>query len=118
MTEIQIRLIEKEDYLQLYDLIEKNRQRLLTYFPKTSNAITDIETANKFTHLKLRQAFNREQFYFVTEMKNTSQFIGGVILKNIDWSVPKGELAYFIDGEYEGKGFTSYAVKREVKRIY
>ncbi|MCW3107514.1 MAG: ribosomal-protein-serine N-acetyltransferase [Segetibacter sp.] len=111
MTEIQIRSIEKEDYLQLYDIIEKNRQRLLMYFPKTSNAITDIDTAKKYTQLKLRQALNREQFYFVMVLKTTSQIIGGIILKNIDWSVPKGELAYFIDEDSEGKGYTSYAVK-------
>ncbi|GEO09011.1 hypothetical protein SAE01_15070 [Segetibacter aerophilus] len=33
------------------------------------------------------------------------------MVKNIDWSVPKGELAYFIDAEQEGKGFTSNAVE-------
>ncbi len=44
-------------------------------------------------------------------LKSASHIIGSIILKNIDWSVPKAELAYFIDGEYEGKGFTSYAVK-------
>lgn len=111
MSEIQIRLIEKEDYLQLYNVIEKNRQRLLTYFPKTSNAITSIDTARKFTQLKLQQALNRDQFYFIVALKNTSEIIGGIILKNIDWSVPKGELAYFIDIEFEGKGYTTYAVK-------
>jgi ribosomal-protein-serine acetyltransferase len=36
--------------------------------------------------------------------------IGGIIVKNIDWSVPKAELAYFIDEEHEGKGITSSAV--------
>lgn len=111
MIEIQIRLIEKKDYLQLYAVIERNRQRLLTYFPKTSNAIKDIESAKTFTQLKLRQALNREQFYFVVMLKATSLIIGGVILKNIEWSVPKGELAYFIDEIYEGKGYTTFAVK-------
>ncbi len=62
MNEIQIRLIKKEDYMQLYNVIEKNRQRLLMYFPKTSHAITSADTAKKFTELKLKQAFNREQF--------------------------------------------------------
>jgi ribosomal-protein-serine acetyltransferase len=107
---IEIRLIESEDYLQLFDLIEKNRKRLLTYFPKTSCAITDVDSAKKFTRLKLRQALYREQFYFVVILENTTQIIGSIMVKNIDWSVPKGELAYFIDSEQEGKGFTSCAV--------
>lgn len=111
MIEVQIRPIKKQDFLQLYEVIEKNRQRLLTYFPRTTHAITDIDAAKKFTHLKVRQALNREQFYFVVALESTSQMIGAVILKNIDWTIPKGELAYFIDEDYEGKGCTSYAVK-------
>jgi ribosomal-protein-serine acetyltransferase len=111
MTEIQIRLIESEDSAQLFNLIERNRRRLTTYFPKTSAAITNLETAKKFTQLRLKQALNREQFHFVVIQSITSQMIGGILLKNIEWSVPKGELAYFIDEAYEGKGFTSYGVK-------
>lgn len=118
MIEIQIRLIEKEDYGQLFDVIQRNRRRLFTYFPKTSNAITDIETARKFTQLKIRQALNKEQFYFVVVVKSTLQIIGSIILKNIDWSVPKGELAYFIDREFEGKGCTTYGVKWVVEHAF
>jgi RimJ/RimL family protein N-acetyltransferase len=108
---IKIRLIEAEDDVQLFELIEKNRKRLLTYFPKTSGAITNVDSARKFTRLKLKQALNREQFYFLVILKNTPKIIGSIVIKNVDWSVPKGELAYFIDGEQEGKGFTSYAVE-------
>ncbi|MCW3113087.1 MAG: N-acetyltransferase [Segetibacter sp.] len=118
MTEIQIRPIERDDYIQLFDVIEKNRQRLRMYFPKTSNAIVDVDSAEKFTKLKLKQALNREQFYFVILLKSSEAIIGGVILKNIDWSVPKGELAYFIDVDYEGKGCTSYAVKRVIEYAF
>jgi ribosomal-protein-serine acetyltransferase len=111
MTDIHIRLLQQEDYLQLYQVIEKNRQRLRTYFPKTSAAIADLETARKFARLKLKQAKTREQFYFVILHLLTGDIIGSIILKNIDWSIPKGELAYFIDGEHEGKGYASFAVK-------
>jgi RimJ/RimL family protein N-acetyltransferase len=111
MTPVQIRLIKKEDYLQLYTVIAQNRQRLLRYFPKTAAVITDAETAQKFIRLKLRQAAKREQFYFVMTLKDSQQMIGGVILKNIDWSIPKGELAYFISEEFEAKGYTSCAVQ-------
>lgn len=111
MNDIQIRLIRKEDFKQLFDVIERNRERLLRFFPKTSQTIIDIETAKAFTEQKIRQASKKEQFYYVVQMVGTSELIGSVILKNIDWSLPKAEFAYFIDGKYEGKGITSYAVK-------
>ncbi|MDB5249965.1 MAG: ribosomal-protein-serine N-acetyltransferase [Segetibacter sp.] len=111
MNKIQIRPVAKEDFKQLYEVIEKNRERLTMYFPQTSKSIIDLETAEKFTKQKLKQALKKEQFYFVVQKVKTSEIIGSVILKNIEWSVPKGELAYFIDGDHEGKGITSYAVK-------
>lgn len=111
MEHIDIRLIEKKDFNNLYNVIEKNRKRLLTYFPKTSGSILDLETSKKYTDLKLKQAAKREQLFFVVCLAGTAEIIGGVILKNIDWTVPKGELAYFVDEAYEGKGITAYAVK-------
>jgi RimJ/RimL family protein N-acetyltransferase len=111
MNLIQIRPVAKDDFKHLYDVIERNRERLIMYFPKTSRSIIDLDTAEKFTIQKFKQALRKEQFYFVVQLVKTSEIIGSVILKNIEWSVPKGELAYFIDGEHEGKGITSYAVK-------
>jgi ribosomal-protein-serine acetyltransferase len=111
MNDIQIRLIETKDYEQLLKVIERNRERLLRFFPETSQSIIDEDTAIKFTELKLKLALKREQFFFVIVLIGKSEIIGTVILKNINWNVPKGELAYFIDGAYEGKGITSYAVK-------
>ena len=101
----------KDDFTEFYNLIENNRERLLTYFPKTSQSIFDLESAKKFTRQKVKQALEKEQFCFIIALKDVRKMIGTVMLKNIDWSVPKGELAYFIDEPYEGNGFTSAAVK-------
>lgn len=111
MNDIQIRLIRREDFKQLFDVIERNRERLLRFFPKTSQTIIDLDSAKAFTEQKLRQANKKEQFYYVVQVVSTSEIIGGVMLKNIDWSIPKAEFAYFIDGKFEGKGITTYAVK-------
>lgn len=111
MNKITVRPIEKEDFTAFYNMIENNRQRLLMYFPKTSQSVFDLESAKKFTKLKVNQALAKEQFCFIITLKDNEKMIGTVMLKNIDWSVPKGELAYFIDKTYEGNGFTSQAVK-------
>ena len=118
MEQISIRPIAKEDFIELFNIIERNRKRLLMYFPKTSKAIVDLKTAEKFTELKLWQAVKREQFYFVVELVRTEEMIGSVLLKNIDWTVPKAELAYFVDEAYEGKGVTSKAVQLVVEHSF
>jgi RimJ/RimL family protein N-acetyltransferase len=118
MKDIQVRLIDKEDFREVFDLIEKNRQRLITYFPRTSAIVKDLESAKKFAKLKMRQAVEREQYYFVVVSKTMLAIIGMVMVKNIDWSIPKGELAYFIDENYEGIGITSNAVKYVVEYCF
>lgn len=111
MKEIQIRPVEMEDFTDLFNITEKNRGRLIMYFPKTSRSIKDIETTKKFIKQKIRQALQKEQFCFVITLKSNRELIGMVMIKNIDWTIPKGELAYFIDKDFEGMGITSNAVK-------
>jgi RimJ/RimL family protein N-acetyltransferase len=111
MEEIKIRLIEAEDYKELFSVIEKNRIRLTNFFPTTTHTVLDLATAKKFTEQKVQMAGKKQQYYFVVILKATSKIIGSIILKNIDWSIPKGEFAYFIDGDFEGRGLTSQAAK-------
>jgi len=118
MKEMLVRLIEKEDGEELYSLVERNRERLIMYFPKTSGIIKDPETAKKFARQKVKQALEREQFNFVIALKSHPEIIGMVMVKNIDWTIPKGELAYFIDENYEGIGITSNAVKWVVNHCF
>lgn len=118
MKEIQIRLVDTEDVTKVYTVIEKNRERLIMYFPKTSRSIKDLETSNKFVRQKIKQASQKEQFCFVVVLKSNSEIIGMVMIKNIDWTIPKGELAYFIDKDFEGMGITSNAVKWVVQYCF
>lgn len=115
---MKVRLIEKEDFEELYNLIERNRERLLMYFPKTSVTIKDLDKAKKFVKQKVKQALEREQFCFVISLYSNNTIIGMVMVKNIDWTIPKGELAYFIDENYEGIGITSNAVKYVVEYCF
>jgi len=111
MEEIRMRLIENEDYKELFEVIERNRTRLTKFFPTTTHTVLDLVTAKKFVEQKVRMTGKKEQYYFVVTLQSTSRIIGSIILKNIDWSIPKGEFAYFIDGAYEGKGITSKAIR-------
>lgn len=115
---MQIRLIEKEDFEDIFNLVEKNRERLLKYFPRTSAIVKDLDSAKRFAKLKVRQALEREQYYFLIISKSQSAIIGMVMVKNIDWTIPKGELAYFVDEDYEGIGITSNAVKFVVEYCF
>jgi ribosomal-protein-serine acetyltransferase len=39
-------------------------------------------------------------------------------IKSIDWNIPKAELGFFIDENYEGKGIISIAVSKVVEHCF
>ncbi|MEJ7676760.1 MAG: arginine N-succinyltransferase [Segetibacter sp.] len=78
---MQVRLVEKEDFEELYNLVERNRERLIIYFPKTSVSIKDLEAAKKFAKQKVKQALEKEQYCFVIAKKSQAELIGMVMIK-------------------------------------
>ncbi len=108
---IEIRLIAKADAIPFYELIEKNRQRLTMYFPKTLKHIRDLDSTKLFIDLKINQAAKKEGYWFIVISQKDNRFIGSLVIKDLDLTVPKCELAYFIDEDHEGKGITSKATQ-------
>lgn len=106
---IKIRLLNNNDAGDYFQLIENNRERLKRYFPVTISEIPDLPSCAVYVDQKIKQAAAKELYLFVILEKE--KMIGVLILKNIDWRIPKGELAYFIDKEYEGKGVMSASMK-------
>ena len=108
---IEIRLIAKADTIPFYELIEKNRQRLTMYFPKTLKHIRDLDSTRLFIDLKINEAAKKEGYWFLIISKKDSRPMGSLVIKDLDLTVPKCELAYFIDEDHEGKGITSKAIQ-------
>lgn len=108
---INIRLITKDDAIAFYELIEKNRERLTMYFPKTLKHIRDLDSTKLFIDLKINESSKKEGYWFLVISEEGNQMIGSLVIKDLDLTVPKCELAYFIDGAFEGKGITSKATQ-------
>nr|WKN37500.1 GNAT family N-acetyltransferase [Tunicatimonas sp. TK19036] len=116
-SDIRLRLVTIEDAPQLHRVIKSNMIRLKRYLPKTAKAGQSLHAAKRFVEEKIRQASHRKLFCFVIITKQ-QEIIGTINLKNLDWSVPKGELSYFIDQDHLRKGYTSAAVAWIVKYAF
>lgn len=101
-----------EDTESLYKLVTNNKPRLLDYFPIALNAITSIANTRSYIELKISQAEKQEAITHFIIDDHTTKVIGVVFIKNFDWTIPKAELAYYIDKNYEGKGIISEALKQ------
>lgn len=106
-----LRLISEKDVFPFYALVSNNKNRISNYFPKTTRANSSIDNTVLYIGQKINQAEAKESFCFVIEDTENKRLAGAVFLKNFDWSVPKCELGYFADKEYEGKGIISHALK-------
>jgi len=104
--DIRLRALQLTDAIPLFALIERNRVRLGDYFPVTIELIKTPAESLAYVTEKLDEAKRRQFYCFVLEgLDGTLQ--GIFFLKNINWRVPKCELAYFIDKDYAGKGIMS-----------
>jgi len=111
-----LRIINKGEFNEYFALLENNRKRLKEFFPGTLKNAANLELA-KNELVKMEQQYtNKELYPFGIYVEKS--LIGFVSIKNIDWRVPKGELGYFIDESYEGKGIISKAVKQICKHAF
>lgn len=111
LERLEIRLITKDDATPFYELIEKNRQRLTMYFPKTLKHIRDLDSTKLFIDNKINEAADKSGFWFLIIAEKDKLPIGSFVIKDLDHTVPKCELAYFIDEVKEGNGITSRATQ-------
>ncbi len=112
--DFKFRLLTTNDGAKLLELINRNRQRLVDYFPVTSSAITNLDSSFKYVDQYLGMEARKEQFILVLEDKD-NLLQGMILIKNIDWRVPKAELAYFIDKSLQGKGIMTRALEATVR---
>lgn len=104
-----IRPICIEDASNYYSFVAKNKDRLTKYFPNTLKANKDISSSTANITERIKLAEQREFFTFVILDNITGHIIGSVFIKNLDWNIPKGEMGYFVDKDYEGKGIITKA---------
>ncbi len=103
-----------EEAEAFYEMLTNNFNRIKESFPKTSSANTSLADSRKYIQEKIVEFENKTFFSFGICLKEENKLIGQLAIKNIDWSIPKGELGYFIDQTYEGKGIVTEALQKVI----
>ena len=98
-----------------YNLIEKNRDRMIDSFPiMLSNTLDEI-SAEYYIGKRIEEWNEQSAFNFGIWLKENGEYTGHISVKNIDWIIPRGEIAYIISGEYEGRGIMAEALTAVIK---
>ncbi len=98
-----------------YNIIEKNRDRMIDSFPIMLSNTHDEMSAEYYIRKKIEEWDEQSAFNFGIWLKENGEFAGHISVKNIDWVIPRGEIAYIISGEYEGRGIMTEALVAIIK---
>ncbi len=109
-----IQTIQEVTPYEFFGLIERNRSHLTRGFPVTVSLCISEEDTEHYFQKKRELHRDSKEHYFYVRNKLSSDLIGYVCIKNIDPKLKKGELAYFIDRAYQGRGIISKVVSQTV----
>jgi RimJ/RimL family protein N-acetyltransferase len=106
----QFRLVQPSDAEAFFTLIELNRPRLEDFFAGTvARTRTLQDTVDYFAEIE-NKIVARTYFPHIIIDSGKDRFIGFMDIKSIDWNIPKAEIGYFIDSQYERKGISGKAL--------
>lgn len=109
-----LRRYQLPDASWLFEVFREERERLKNDFP-TRAAVEQEADAEVFLIHTLQQWRSRTALYFTVWDKEQRAYVGEVGLKEIVWSIPRGDISYFVVKKAEGKGIASEAVRTLVE---
>ncbi len=95
---------------EFFARFQNDRAHLQDYFSKTLNFTKTLRETQTYFHSKIEDFYNNKNFYFGIFLKNSDELIGHISIRDIDWDVPKGELAYFIFSNFSGQRYAYEAL--------
>jgi ribosomal-protein-serine acetyltransferase len=112
---LNMRRYDEGDGKSMFAALDPARAALSTWLPWLHHhqSVEDTEAYCRRMHAEW---LARKGFVFSLWDKSTGAYIGGAgIHSDIDWSVPKMSLGYFICPQYEGKGYGTQAAAAVLK---
>ncbi|SDF21390.1 GNAT family N-acetyltransferase [Epilithonimonas hungarica] len=96
---------------EFYIKFQSNKTYFEDYFSRTLSVTKTLEEAKLYFQKKIESCRNNEGFYFGIFLRGSDKLIGHISIREIDWTVPKGELAYFIFNDFSGNKYSYEALQ-------
>ncbi|WP_379969860.1 GNAT family N-acetyltransferase [Epilithonimonas sp. UC225_85] len=96
---------------EFYVKFQNNKNYLEDYFSRTLSVTKNLKETKLYFQKKIESFQNNEGFYFGIFLKGIDELIGHISIREIDWTVPKGELAYFIFSDFWGHKYSYEALE-------
>jgi len=94
----------------LYGFLASNENELRRFFPITLEKNKTLKATENYILDKSKEVKLKKEYTFAVKNNNTP--IGLLILKNLNWELKRGEIAYCIDKSFQGRGLITEALKK------
>lgn len=113
----EINPIHQGDAWKICDFVVTNTDRLKRFFPVTLSQNLNPTLSEIYVQNRIKAFQNKETFVFTIKDSESRTLAGLVIIKNLDWNIKQGELAYALDYNFSGQGLMSKAVSELLNYI-
>ncbi|GGH80508.1 ribosomal-protein-alanine N-acetyltransferase [Pullulanibacillus pueri] len=114
-NKIYIRFFEDKDAESLLDLHVRNRELFQRYSPTFNDDYYTLDSKRKFIKGSINQREQDKGYSFGIFLRENDKLIGDVSLFNIlRGALQKCLIGYSLDGQYNGRGYTTEAVSLAV----
>ena len=108
---IVVRRFRENEGVKFQQLVQDNSTMIHDILPVTVEACQTKAGAEHFLRKKIAAWLLNEAYCFGIWDNESAEMIGFIEIVNIDWRIPKGELAFFIDKDFKEKGLMTEAMK-------
>lgn len=105
-----VRRFRENDGPAFFFLLRDNHARLVDHFPELLQEVSDEDQGEFFIRRKLAAWLLQEEYAFGIWEHDSAKLIGYICLYNLSWELARGELTYFIDQFFGGKGLMTEAL--------
>jgi RimJ/RimL family protein N-acetyltransferase len=105
-----VRRFRENDGELLYRLVQKNLSFLEDHFTTSIEKANSQANAEFFIREMLSNWLLQKSYSFGIWEGEKADLIGVIRITNINWRVPTGELSFFIDHDFSGKGIMTEAL--------
>ena len=100
-----------KDAVALYKMMKANRESLYHTFPQSLTGTSTLMRTRQYVLTKQGDRKAGTLIVCGVFKMPEERLIGHVLFTKFDWSVPKCDMGYFIDGEEAGKGYGTASAK-------
>lgn len=105
-----VRRFREGDGPAFYELLQENHTRLMDHFPHLIRQVTDKNEGEYYVRRKIAAWLLQEEFTLGIWDNDSARLIGAIRLYHLDWTIPRGELTFFIDQFFSGRNLMTEAL--------